>query len=30
LAAAEGLAERNGVLLGVRPLQEYHATGSTA
>jgi carbamoyl-phosphate synthase large subunit len=30
LAAAEGLAERNGVLLGVRPLQEYHATGITA
>ncbi|WP_394934527.1 carbamoyl-phosphate synthase large subunit [uncultured Ilumatobacter sp.] len=30
LAAAEGLAERDGVLLGVRPLQEYHATGTIA
>jgi len=29
LAAAEGLAERDGVLLDVRPLQDYHAgTGS--
>ncbi len=30
LAAAEGLAERDGVILGVRPLQEYHANGSVA
>ncbi len=28
LAAAQGLAERDGVLLGVRPLQEYHAAGT--
>ena len=30
LAAAEGLAERAGVLLDVKPLQEYHATVQSA
>jgi carbamoyl-phosphate synthase large subunit len=30
LAAAEGLAERAGVLLDVKPLQEYHSVGQAA
>ena len=30
LAAAEGLTERAGALLDVKPLQEYHASGQTA
>jgi carbamoyl-phosphate synthase large subunit len=29
IAAAQGLSERHGVLLGVKSLQEYHATGTT-
>jgi carbamoyl-phosphate synthase large subunit len=29
IAAAQGLSERQGVLLGVKSLQEYHATGTT-